>query len=440
MRLRMFSVVGEALHFSARRMETIMRVAWLPVVLLLILEMATAFSLLSVVYNRLITFEDAHTWAQAQKAFSNVIQQIIAAIIINGPLAIRWQIYAVLGASLVIQSILVASFMAPLIRLAGLGEAPRPGVVRLPFGPDQVRYIGASLLAILIMALFIFGPMMAAAFYTIKYILQAIAEIRYAQFPNPDSLHTINVISAGDVFFDAAGLRPLSRGLPLLIAAPFAVGFWLLLIAHFHPKNRAAGAGAPNILARALATLAGAAAVGGAFWLGFLVWAGNVDPASNMSHLFAIAALGAMIAYYFNLRLFPYVGVAVCRKSLGPGKTLRVTSGFNIFRLFALLVMIFAVTLGVQILINSIAFPAIGATVNYLFAATDVYTRFVNGGEGSEWVRPLFVSIWNGVKIAYNIFWLFFTYGVSAGLLGRLYRDSERTGEDGDLAPAWLRA
>ncbi|MEQ8936662.1 MAG: hypothetical protein RIE56_12810 [Amphiplicatus sp.] len=431
MRLRIFSVVGEALHFGARRMETIMRVAWLPVVLILVLQMATVFAYLSVMGERLITFADFGTYAGAQKTLA----KYLAVGLTTKPVPML----AVMFTSAVLELVLIASFMAPLVRLAGLGERPGPGVVKIAFGADQIRYIAASLLSILVMALFIFGPMAAAAFFTVKYILEAIAELRYAQFPNPESLHTINIVSARDVFFDAAALRPLSQWLPLAIAAPFAVGFWLVLTAHFHPKNRASGAGAPNTILRAIAVLLGAVAVGGLIWFVLLSLFGGVDPASGVGNILAIGALGALIVYYANLRIAPYVGVAVCRKSLSPGNTLRVTRGFNIFRLLAVFVLLALIIFAVQFLINLIAFPAIGATINNLFAATDVYTKYVNGGEGSEWVRPLFVWIWNGLKILANIFWAFFSYGVSAGILGRLYRESERTDDSVAAATVWRR-
>ena len=42
MGLRIFSVVGEALNFGGRRMETIARVAWLPLLLSMIATMAAA--------------------------------------------------------------------------------------------------------------------------------------------------------------------------------------------------------------------------------------------------------------------------------------------------------------------------------------------------------------------------------------------------------------
>lgn len=431
MRLRIFSVVGEALNFGGRRMETIMRVSWLAVVLLLILNMATVFAYLSVIYERVITFTDARTFANAQSA----LQRLLAVGWMTKP----WPMAAVTLASLAVQYILVASFMAPLIRLAGLGERPAPGVIRLPFGADQLRFIAASLLSFLVMAVFVFGPMAATTFFAIRYVLAAIAEMRFAQFPDPNSLHTINIVTAQQVLFDAESLRPLTKLLPLALAAPFAAAFWAMLVVHFAPKNRAPGTGSSNIFVRAIVVLVGAMAIGSILWLGLLIVGGNVDPGSKISHLFAVAALAVLISYYANLRIAPYVGVAVCRSSLAPGNTLRVTRGFNLFRVFGVLVLLGLVIFVVQILINLVALPAIGETVNNLFAATEVYTRFVNGGEAGDWVRPLFVWIWNGVKILTNIFWTFFSYGVVAGYLGRLYRDSESEDGHPGAAPPWRR-
>ena len=431
MRVRIFSVVGESLNFGGRRMETIMRVAWLAAVLLLVLNMATVFAYLSVIYGRIITFSDAQTFVAAQTA----LQALLAAGWMNSPV----EMAMVTLSSLAVQYVLVASFMAPLIRLSGLGEAPAPGVLRLPFGADQLRFIVASLLSFLVMAIFVFGPMAATTYFAIRYVLEAIAEIRFAQFPDPDSLHTINVVAAQQVLFDSAHLRGLTHALPLALAAPFAAGFWALLVMHFHPKNRGDGAGAPNVALRAIGVLAAALAIGALIWLCLLVVAGNVSPTSNLSHLFAIAALAGLIAYYVNLRLAPYVGVAVCRRSLAPGATLRVTRGFNLFRLLAVVILLASVIYVVQALINAVAFPALASTVGSLFAATEVYTRFVNGGEPGDWVRPLFVAIWNGLKIVANIFWTFFSYGVVAGYLGRLYRDSESVDGDPGAAPPWRR-
>ena len=139
MKLRIFSVVGEALNFGGRRMETIARVAWLPVVLLLIVDMATVFSYLSVIAPQTITFAEVPSFVDARNA--------LVTYAVNG-----WQnnfnlMLMITLVSLAFQTLLVASFMAPLVRLAGLGEEPGPGLIKIAFGPDQMRYILSSILS-----------------------------------------------------------------------------------------------------------------------------------------------------------------------------------------------------------------------------------------------------------------------------------------------------
>mgnify|MGYP001384172842 CR=1 FL=1 len=65
---RIFSIVGFSLSFGLQRMETILRVAWLPVTLLLVLDMATVFSILSIATGRFISFADVATYGEAQQA------------------------------------------------------------------------------------------------------------------------------------------------------------------------------------------------------------------------------------------------------------------------------------------------------------------------------------------------------------------------------------
>jgi len=68
--------------------------------------------------------------------------------------------------------------------------------------------------------------------------------------------------------------------------------------------------------------------------------------------------------------------------------------------------------------------------VSLLYQAVAVSTKLANSGVTSDWVLPLFVWIWNGIKVFINIIGIFFSFGVLAGLYGRLYRESER-----DYAP-----
>ena len=117
MGLRIFSVVGEALNFGGRRMETIARVAWLPLLLSMIATMAAVFAMASVIAGQVITFSDIPSFSVAQQQ----VDKFAARGFQNNPTAM-WTISL---ASVAVQTVLTASFMAPLIRYAGLGENRR---------------------------------------------------------------------------------------------------------------------------------------------------------------------------------------------------------------------------------------------------------------------------------------------------------------------------
>lgn len=415
MKLRILSVTGGALNFGARRMEAIMRIAWLPVVLLLVFNMASVFATLSIANNRLITFADL-----AQGVSYNRVVLASQMALVEGLVNMSAPIWAVFLATLTINTILVAAFMAPLIRYAGLGERPAPGVVTLAFGADQVRYIVASAAGILFTVIFVYAPIGAAVYWVTGSVFDALSQL-YVSFPNPESLHTIELVSAQDVLAGRGRLWAYLHGLPLAAAAFFGVLFWLLLNVHFHPKNRHAGAGTPNLPARALVTAAITAVLVSAVWIFIRAASGDLN-----ASVAALMAIGGVIAVYSSLRLFPYCGVAVCRKSLAPAGLLHVTRGWNILRLLGVIILVSSLVVAVQLVINLYVFWFLGVTVNTLYTATLTATKLTNSGEAAAWVLPLFVWVWNGLKILVNLFLTFFTYGVSAGLQGRLYQESER--------------
>ncbi|MFQ5563297.1 MAG: hypothetical protein ACE5FO_06990 [Parvularculaceae bacterium] len=417
MKLPVFSVAGEALNFGARSMETIMRVAWLPVVLLLVLEMATIYAYLSVIAGQVITFEHVPSFTRAQQ----LLQQYGARGWANNPSAM-WTITIGYWVLLVI---LLSSFVAPLIRLAGLGERPAPGVARLPFGLDQIRLIIAGLFSVVTTGLLSYAPLWAVGRYVGKYIDEAVSKT-FVSFPDPDSLHQIELVSGRDVLTESGQIWIYDYGAPWIAAIPFAVVLWLILIAHFHPKNRLY-AGAPNLLARAFWSGLGVAAMTLAAFLALRVslhMSGNADAVP-----FAPTAVVLLILSYLALRFFPYPGVAVSRKSLAPGPVWRVTRGSNILRLLAVVVLISGLLLAALYVINWFVLGGVMISViNSLYQAVASAAALVGGGERPEWILALFIWIWNGIRILINVFWTFFFYGVMAGLWGRLYRESERAG------------
>lgn len=441
--LRIFSVAGEALHFGARRMETLMRVGWLPVVLLLIVQLATAYSALSVQAGRLLTVEDGSL--QLEQLSNWRITGLVATVaetLFNLARARAFDqispwIWTVLGVSFVLQVFIASSFLAPMTRLAGLGEEPPPGAARLHFGEDEARFSAAAVGGILALGLFIFGPMLAATFYSLKFVLDAYSQT-FAVFPNPESLHQVYEVTGQEAAKAAGQGWHLTRGVPALLMAPVALLFWIALIRHFHPKNRGPQAGPPNVFARALATLFLGGAAAGLIWLWVLMTHNNVEPLSEISLFFGFEALALVVLAYVSLRLFPVAGVAVCRRSFrsDAGTFLAASRGFNLFRILGILVLISAVLFLVQLFINTVGFTALGSTVQFLAFAAAHYFSLFNAGNEPEWVMPAMIWLWTTVRVLYNVFWVFFSYGVLSGLLGRLYRDTEGSASGPSI---WLK-
>ncbi|GJL93022.1 hypothetical protein [Hyphococcus sp.] len=449
MGLRILSVVGEALNFGGRRMETIARVAWLPLLLSMTATMAAVFAMLSVIVGRLITFADVPAFFTAQ--------QLVAENAAKGFQNDGAAMWTITVASVVAQTLLTASFMAPLIRYAGLGEKPAPGLIRAPFGADQLRFIVSGIFGFLFIAVLVFGPMAAASFYTMKYIMAAMSQTM-ASFPDPASLHTIEVKTAGELVAAQGKGWIYDRAMPLYGAAPLALIFWGLLFFHFHPDNRPVSQIKGNPFLRALVTFAAAAAF---LLVGYVFLAEAVlnEFRNYASKLGALSALGSylsvnldgvlasfdflmksptgrflffgvsifFIVNYLSLRLFAYPGVAVCRRSLTLGNTLAVTRGWNILRLWVIvsLIGLFLYVMQVYVINALLLQNLLPRTFNLLYAATAVSTKLVNGGATADWVLPSFVWFWNMIKILINIVWSFFSFGVAAGLYGRLYRESE---------------
>ncbi|MCB2097507.1 MAG: hypothetical protein KDE05_07735 [Parvularculaceae bacterium] len=431
MALNAFSVVGEALNFPTRRFETVIRLAALPLALLLIFNMAATFGYLSIANERIITFKDIAgaglSWAQTSRLGARAAQLALDA---NSSAA--WTIY---GASILINAILVSSFMAPLVRYAGLGERPAPGVFRAPFGFDQVRFLAAGVLSTLIFLLVVYAPISFATFSIVAFISQAMTT-PFAQFPNPESLHTIEIVAGADLF----GFRWLHRYQVWTASALGAVAVIVaLMIFHLRPRR---GDVAPDvgILRRSIGVTVGVAlylAIALTLFILLLRIAASVGVRLNGVPLQAavgvdslsVALFGAAaiaFAGYFGLRLFPYAGIATCRRSMAFTGLGRTTRRYNLFRLALAFVLLGVILFGMQIALVWLGGGAALVVLGNLATAVESYVRFLNRGEGGEWVFPFFGWVWAVIGVAFTMLWAAFTYGVTAGLLGRLYRESVR--------------
>ena len=432
MSLRMFSVIGEALHFGGRRLGLIARTAWLPMLLLLVVDMATIFSYASVIAGRVITFTDVVSFAQ--------VESFAALNISAGWENAPGKIGLIMGVSLVFQIILVSTFMAPLIRYVGLGERPLAGLFQMSFGADQLRFILSGVASSLFIFVVVVLPIAVTCLFIIQYIVEALTQTM-ASFPNPDSLHTIEIIPAGQGILERGSLWVYDLAIPLVAAAPFAIMMWVISVLHFHPRNRPNAGEDSNVFLRSLTVLAIGALVGGiSFWLLRNAATVSIAAESNVSAdavqlagspvtsilVFAIVSIFMML--YFNIRLFAYPGVAVCQGSLRLGPTLAASRGWNVFKLPIIIMVLMLFLAVLQLTMSVLILPFLSSTLTLLFHATEASTRLVNSGVKGEWVYPLFVWLGAISKIIINLLVAFFNYGVLAALYGRLYRDSAEAG------------
>ncbi|MBY0420727.1 MAG: hypothetical protein K2Q06_00385, partial [Parvularculaceae bacterium] len=221
MALRVFPTAGEALHFGARRMETMMRIGWAPVLLLFVTQFVSLFALLSVMTGEFVSASDmpvlfngadaasifdARNVAEFATLVSSNARMLFKLAVAGQWDALPLSFWAVVAGSVVVQLALVATIVAPMIRLAGLGEEPSPGVLRMKFGEDETRFFLASAGAILVLGAFVLGPLAAALYFTLKSVNEALGAV-YAVFPNADSLHTV-VERSGREMIEEQGRLP----------------------------------------------------------------------------------------------------------------------------------------------------------------------------------------------------------------------------------------
>lgn len=416
MSLNVFSIAGEALNFGWRRFETILRVGWLPLSLILIFNMASVFLLLSLAYGEAITFADVAASGARWGDVLILAQQKAAEGSGSGAVLLLQA-----GTALV-AAMLVASFMAPLVRYAGLGEKPSPGLIRAPFGPDQIRFLAAGALASIFFAVIVYAPVGLTTVAILDFMGKAMTT-PYASFPDPDSLHTAEIILGAERF----GVRwVFGWQVWGVAAAGLAALLYAAILAHVAPRrdDRQAGIG---LLGRALGACAGLFAFFAAATLAYSAGV-TVAPGDALSRadglagmLFVTAALG--FAAFVGLRLCPYAGVATCRRSMALAGSLRVTRRYNLFRLMGVFLLLGAVLAGAQALIAFLT-GQVGAALIGVIAAAQGAAR-LGGGDVDAALRAG-VWAWAFGGVIASALWALFTYGVAAGLMGRLYRESER--------------
>lgn len=410
-RINSFSVVGEALNFGSRRFAVVAKLALLPVSLLLIFNMAMVFVAISVSYGRVITFADFAPSAPYQS-----LSQMALATIATGLLDGAPAFWIISGAYVAINAVLVASFMAPAIRYAGLGERPARGLIRVPFGEDQLRYVVSQFLSFLLATVVTLAPIALASWAVMKAVAGAV-EQSLLHYPDTNSLHTV-VLQTGQ---DLARLRGDLWLYEWGYWTAAALGAVVLLIFVLFQHLRNAGR---STLSSALFAILPVAIYLLALWA-LLAPTPMTQGAAESPITYMVAAAVGLLAYA-NVRLYPYTGVAVCERSVRLRPSLSLTRGRGVFGVLGSLLLLLIVVALTGFAVSAILAPAILSVVMSVGAAVSSFVRFQFGFDEFSLVQSFFAWLVALAQIILNIAWTIFSYAVLAGLWGRLYRESAR--------------
>ncbi|WOI54774.1 hypothetical protein [Parvularcula sp. LCG005] len=177
-RISAFGVIYESLGFAVSKFATVLRVAWLPLVLLLVLEAVGAKLGMRSPYAGIATslrLDPGYTF------------KFVQALLILNPVYI-----GLMGVAVILQ----ASYAVPLIRYASHNIVPHHRTVHLSFGPRHLKYVLAcavSFAGVIFGARFLAHFGMQAMDGTVGNMLQA----EHAVFAE-GSLHSIETVPTYD--------------------------------------------------------------------------------------------------------------------------------------------------------------------------------------------------------------------------------------------------
>lgn len=210
MRLPVFVIVGEALDFGGRRLETSLRVSWLPLLLLFLLNYMMAYVVVSVIAGHMITPETLSP-ARAALAIEKLGQRGFA----QHP----FQMLGAYAAWGLLGLILISSLMAPLVRDAALGEHPPKHAAQIHFGPDAFRFLVATVLSISVIGVAVYLPAFFAQGFIQSYADRVLAP--NVSFPDTQSLHYFEMTPSPA----EAHSWIYERALPLIVSASFLIAY-----------------------------------------------------------------------------------------------------------------------------------------------------------------------------------------------------------------------
>ncbi len=431
MQWRFWAVAGEALNFGGRHMGTIVRMAWLPVLVVLMLHFATTFLVLSIIVEQPIRMDDVGSFAAAEAALPRFLAQYAALSIAGGSIEGLLQIALIYGVKYALMFVVIASAIVPLIRYAATGERPMHGLVHLPFGHGEVRFCLTALATGIIPLALVFVPFVVAVGSVGAIMMEVLKTEAFVSFPNDESIHTIRLTEISDILFSGERITLAGRSIPAIL---FAIPLWAaglgVMILHFlghrtpaqNPDGRARYL--PGwLVALLIFVLAGV--------VPFLIAAGKIAVPELVHRVIpripetlvpaaAIFVPVFLLLGYVSLRLFAWPGYAVVNRSFSLKETFAVSRGFNLYRIVGLMALVivalWAVHLVAGLFLSAVFYPALLMVFQMLVQGT----RLLNSGVTGEWVVPVVLWSWNIVRLLMTIFLSFFTYGVIAGVYGKL--------------------
>lgn len=211
MRIHFYRSVTEAWGFAYHRFDMIARQAWFPVLIIILLTFASPYLVLSIVNGELVTI--------ASLPFNKAVEAISKnQELLWSQHLIKMVLFNLLAYVLV--TLLYASFFVPLLQYTARGIMPSHRSVNLAVGPRHFKFLLASFLTVGGILLILWSPMLLATHFIDQYVAEAVGR-QYANFPDPNSLHTIEIVAATQ---NTAGFDVL-KGV-LWLAAAIAVVYF----------------------------------------------------------------------------------------------------------------------------------------------------------------------------------------------------------------------
>ncbi|ADM10422.1 trigger factor [Parvularcula bermudensis HTCC2503] len=247
--LSVMGVIYEALGFAVGHFGTVLRLSWLPVALLFLLDF---------VMIQMGLVEQERPLALQFQLQPGPITQFTTFLAQGAATGFSPPFGPLLGGGLLIAVILYASVMVPLVRYAAAGEVPHHRFMHLAFGPRHLKYVLAaagSFAVVLIVA----GALISVIGHGLGGPLRALLGQQVSSF-EAGSLHAIDtapafgasgaLVGAIDMWFlrfgIAFGTAKLIVAIPIVLVAGYVIlrlfAYPYLVAAHRPDQGRALGA------------------------------------------------------------------------------------------------------------------------------------------------------------------------------------------------------